>query len=87
MRPLRAFAFGSIAGAVVGYATAATVGLAVAAADAELHVGIGPVMLLAVETGPRGAAATFGSGLVVLAFVVGLVNAAVAAVLARRGIA
>ena len=81
---MRAFAFGSVAGAVVVYATAVTVGLAVAAADAELHIAIGPATLLAVESGRDGSAATFGPGLLVLAIVAGLVNAAVAAVLSRR---
>jgi len=84
VRPLRAFAFGSVAGAVVAYAAAATVGLAVAAADAELHVAIGPATLLAVESSAGGTAATFGPGLLVLAMAVGLVNTAVAAVLSRR---
>ena len=84
MRPLRAFAFGSVAGVVVAYAIAATVGLAVAAADAQLHVAIGPATLLAVESGRDGSAATFGPGLLVLAVVAGLLNAAVAAVLSRR---
>ncbi len=84
MRPLRAFAFGSIAGAVVAYATAATIGLAVAAAGAELHVAIGPATLLAVESGTNGSAATFGPGLVAVGVAVGLLNAAVAAVLSRR---
>ena len=84
MRPLRAFAFGSVAGVVVAYAIAATVGLAVAASDAQLHVAIGPATLLAVESGRDGSAATFGPGLLVLAVVAGLLNAAVAAVLSRR---
>ena len=84
MRAVKAFVFGFVAGAVVAYAAAATVGLAVAAADAELHVAIGPVPLLVVEAGRDGSAATFGPGLLVLAAIVGLLNAAVAEVLSRR---
>jgi ABC-type Co2+ transport system permease subunit len=84
VRLLKAFAFGSVAGVVVAYATAVTVGLAVAAADAELHIAIGPATLLAVESGRDGFATTFGPGLLVLAIVAGLLNAVVAAALSRR---
>ncbi len=84
MRPVRAFVLGTVAAAVLAYATAATVGLGVAAAGGEVHVAVGPATLVAVDRTAEGAVATFGPGLLVVAVVAGLANGAVAFLLARR---
>ena len=84
MRVLRAVILGVVAGAVVAYVAAATVGLALTAAGVELDAGLGGLRLLTVELSPRGSETTFGLGLVLLPLACGLVNGAVAMLLAAR---
>jgi hypothetical protein len=84
MRALRALLLGLLAGAVLGYAAAATAAVVLSVAGVELTLAAGPVVALAVERTETGAETTFGPGLVLLAVACGVVNAAAAAVLARR---
>jgi hypothetical protein len=84
VRALKAFLLGVAAGAVLAYTAAATAALVVSAASGELQLAIGPVELLVVERTGVGTETTFGAGLIGVALVAGVANAAAASVLALR---
>jgi hypothetical protein len=76
---------GLVAVGALAYVAAATVALAVAAAGREVVVGVGPLVLVAVDRLPNeDSVTTLGPGLLVVAVVGGVVNGGVAAVLAHR---
>lgn len=81
---VKAAVLGALATGLLAYACA--VGLAVLAQAGERALGIhaGPLVLVAVERTPGGTATTFGSGLLVVALLGGIVNALLAVALARR---
>jgi hypothetical protein len=84
MRALRAFVLGAVAGAVLAYVAAATAALAASVSGTELEAAVGPVVFVAVERVVGGTEVTFGPGLAAISVSCGVVNAAVAAILALR---
>ncbi len=84
MRALRALALGALAGAVLAYAAAATVALALSATGAELAISAGPVVFLTVDRATDGVETTFGPGLAAIPVLCALANAFAAAILAPR---
>ena len=80
-----AFALGAATVAVLAVVASLVIAaLAEASERRELHVGLGPLVLLAFERSARGSSTTFGPGLIVLPLVGGMLNAAGAALLERR---
>lgn len=84
MRTVRALALGTAAAGVLAYALAAAVAIVAQAGRDELNVHVGPLVLVAVERSSGVAATTFGTGLLVLALLGGVLNAILAALLGRR---
>ena len=84
MRWVRALVLGVVAGAVLTYAAATTAAVALTAAEADLELAAGPVLVLAVGSSPDGTESTFGLGLGAIPIGCGVVNAAAAAILTRR---
>lgn len=84
MRALRALALGTVAVAMLAYAVAAAAAAIVQAEGGRLDVHVGPLVLVAVERSGDAAAAVFGPGLLAVAALGGLANAAAAALLARH---
>jgi hypothetical protein len=77
-----AFALGVAAvGALALISALVVAALADAGGRDTLRVGLGPLVLVEFERGPRGTATTFGSALFVLPLLGGLLNAAGAAIL------
>lgn len=81
---LRAVVLGAAAVGLVAYACAAAAAVIVQVGGSTLDVRLGPVTLVAVERAGTGVATTFGSGLLVVALLGGIVNALLAVLLARR---
>jgi hypothetical protein len=80
-----AFALGVAAvGALALVSALVLAALADAGGRDALRVGLGPLVLVEFERGPRGTATTFGPALLVLPLLGGLLNAAGAAILRRR---
>ena len=86
MRALKAFMLGLVAFGVIAYAAAATIAFLAVGGDLDaLRVGAGPLLLVQVERGSAGSSATtFGPGLLAVAVLGGVLNAAAAAVLGRH---
>lgn len=81
---LRALALGAVAAGLVAYAAAAAVAVIAQAGGRALDVHVGPLALVVVERSGDATATTFGSGLLAVAVLGGVVNALLAAALARR---
>lgn len=81
---VRAVALGMLAAGLVAYACAAAAAVVVQAGGRTLDVHLGPLALVAVERTGAGTATTFGSGLLAVALLGGIVNALLAVVLTRR---
>lgn len=84
MWALRSFALGGAATAAVAYVFAATAGLVATAAGVELTLGLGPVVLVAVDVQGSTTVTTIGAGLAVVALAGGVANTIAAAMLRRR---
>jgi hypothetical protein len=85
VRALRALVVGTLAAGVLAYAAAAALAVGVqAGSSAGLHIGLGPLVLVAVERSRDATATTFGAGLLVVAVAGGLLNALAAVLLSRR---
>jgi len=86
MRPrfVRAFVLGAVASGLLAYALAATVAVLAQSGGRAVDVRLGPLVLVAVQRAGTATATTFGSGLLAAAVLGGVVNALVAALLARR---
>lgn len=86
MRVLKAFILGLVAFGVLAYAAAAAVAfLAIGGEMDALRVGAGTLVLVEVERAADGSSiTTFGPGLLGVAVLGGLLNAAAAAALERR---
>lgn len=84
MRTVRALALGAAAVGVLAYAAAAAAAIIVQAGRSELNVRVGPLVLVAVERSEGVATTTFGTGLLALALLGGVLNAVMAELLARR---
>ena len=86
MRPLvTAFALGFLAGAFVAFVTSLSLSLIADANDwGSFTIGIGALVLLEFERTPTSTAASFGPAIALVGVVGGLLNAAGAALLARR---
>lgn len=84
MRILRAGVLGALAGAVLAYAGAAVVALAVAAAGGSVDIGVGALGAVAVERGEHGTSFTLGPMLLVVPMIGAATNAGAAWVVARR---
>jgi hypothetical protein len=85
MRVVRAAVFGALAGAVLAYAGAAVIALAVAAGGGGVDIGIGPLAAVGVESGDGGTSFTLGPLLLVVPVVTAAANAVAAWFVARRG--
>ena len=81
---VRALALGVVAAGVIAYALAAASAVLAQAGGRTLDVHLGPLTLVAVERVGATTATTFGSGLLAVALLGGVVNAVLAVVLARR---
>jgi len=81
---LRALALGAVAAGSLAYAGAAALAVITQAGGRALDVRVGPLVLVVVERSGGGTATTFGSGLLALAVLGGVVNALLAVALARR---
>lgn len=84
MRALRAFVLGAVAIGVLAYTLAAALAVAAQAGGRTLDVALGPLAVVAVAGERSETVTTFGPGLLVLAFVGGLVNLATARLIERR---
>jgi hypothetical protein len=84
VRDLKALILGALAAGVLAYTSAAALAVAAQAGGRPLTLGLGPLLAVSVEYEGSGAITTFGAGLIVLAFVGGLLNVG-AARLVRRG--
>jgi hypothetical protein len=84
MRVVRAAVLGALAGAVLGYAGAAVVALAVSAAGGGVDIAVGRLGALAVERGADGTSITLGPMLLVVPAVASAANAAAAWFVGRR---
>ncbi len=83
MRDLKAFLLGVGVAAILVYAAAAAFAVATQAAGGDLRVGVGPFVLVSVETDASTSSTTFGAGLLVAGLAGGALNV-VAARLVRR---
>lgn len=81
---LRALALGAVAAGSVAYAAAAAVAVITQAGGRALDLRVGPLALVVVERSGADTATTFGSGLLAVAVLGGVVNALLALALARR---
>lgn len=81
---VRAFALGAVAAGLLGYAVAAAVAVIAQSGGRTVDVHVGPLVVVAIERAGATTATTFGSGLLAVALLGGVVNALAAAVLARR---
>jgi hypothetical protein len=84
MWALKAFALGTLALAVVGYAAAAALAVAAQAGGSTLDVGIGPLALVSVTLAGATRVTTFGPGILVVALVGGIANVVAAQLIRRR---
>lgn len=84
MRDLRAFLLGAIAVGILVYAGAASLAVATQAAGGSLRIGVGPIVVVSVETEATTASTTFGSGLVAVAIAGGLLNLVAVRLIRRR---
>jgi hypothetical protein len=84
MWALKAFALGSLALAVVGYAAAAALAVAAQAGGSTLDVGIGPLLVVSVTIEAATRVTTFGPGILVIALAGGVANVAAAQLIRRR---
>ncbi len=86
MRIVTAFALGLVAFGVLAYTGAAALAfLAVGGEVGSMHVGVGPLLLVSIEqVGGSASETTFGPGLLAVALLGGILNAAGATVLGRR---
>lgn len=81
---VRAVALGAVAAGMVAYACAAAAAVVAQAGGRTLDVHVGPLALVAVQRLAAGTATTFGSGLLAVALLGGIVNALLAVALSRR---
>ena len=86
MRDLKAFVLGAVAFGILAYAGAASLAVATQAAGGSLRAGLGPIVVVSVETEGSLAATTFGSGLLLVAIVGGLLNLVAARLIRRRAV-
>ena len=84
MRQLKAFALGAIAVAVLAYTVAAAFAVTAQAAGRSLDIGLGPFIVVSVARNSSAAVTTFGSGLVVIALIGGMLNLGAAQLIRRR---
>ena len=86
MRALKAFGLGLVAFGVIAYVGAAAIAFLAVSGDLDaLRVGAGPLLFVQVDRAAAGSSATtFGPGLLAVAVLGGVLNAAAAAVLGRR---
>ena len=84
MSLVRAFVLGAAATAVLAYVFCGAVALVVAAGGGGARLAVGSLQIFEVSHSADGSAIALGSGLLVLAFVGGLLNALVGYVLRRR---
>lgn len=84
MRDLKAFMLGAIAVGILAYAGATALAVAAQAAGRSLAIGLGPIVVVAVEREASAAVTTFGPGLIVIAAIGGLVNLGAAQLIRRR---
>lgn len=84
MRSVRALLLGAAASAVLAYTLAAAVAIVAQSGRNGLNVHVGPLVIVAVERSQGAATTTFGTGLLVLALLGGVLNAVLAGLLARR---
>jgi len=81
---VKALALGTVAAGLIAYALAAAGAVLAQAGGRTLDVHLGPLVLVAVERVGATTATTFGSGLLAVALLGGVVNALLAVALARR---
>jgi len=81
---LRAFALGTLALGVVGYAVAAALAVAAQAGDTTIDVGVGPLLFVSVKLEEATRATTFGPGILALALLGGVANLAAAGLIRHR---
>ncbi len=84
MRDLKAFFLGAVTVGILAYAAAASLAVATQAAGGSLRLGVGPIIVVSVEREISAASTTFGSGLLLLALVGGLLNLAAARIVRRK---
>jgi hypothetical protein len=84
MWALRAFALGTLALGIVGYAVAAAFAVAAQAGDTTIDVGIGPLLFVSVKLDEATTATTFGPGIFALALLGGVANLAAARLIRHR---
>ena len=84
MWAVRAFVLGSLAFAIVGYAAAAALAVAVQAGGSTIHLALGPLPLVSVALEGAARVTTFGIGILVIALVGGFANVAAAELIRRR---
>ena len=87
MRDLKAFLLGAVAVGVLAYAAAASLAVATQAAGGSLLLGLGPIIVVSVENDTSAASTTFGSGLLLVALIGGLLNLLVARLVRRKAAA
>jgi hypothetical protein len=84
MQPLKAFFLGALALGVLAYALAASLALTATERDWKtLRIGVGPLVLVAVERIDGATVTTFGAGIAVVALAGGIVNATAALAIMR----
>jgi Co/Zn/Cd efflux system component len=84
MRALSALLLGVVATGALVYVFVAAVALVAATGGSSLRVGVGPLVLVSVVSDARSTTTVFGSGILVVAFVGGVLNLVTAWVLRRR---
>lgn len=81
---VRAFVLGAAAAGVLAYALVAAVAVVAQSGGRTVDVHAGPLVLVEVARTGASTATTFGSGLLAVALLGGVVNVLAAALLARR---
>ena len=84
MRSVRAFLLGAAATGVVAYVFVAALALVAAAGGSTIHLGVGRLVLVSVDSDANSTTTVFGSGLLVVALAGGVLNLVTARVLRRR---
>ncbi len=84
MRDLKAFLLGAMAVGILAYAAAASLAVATQAAGGSLRMGVGPIVVVSVETDATAASTTFGAGLLAVALAGGLLNLVAARLIRKR---